>query len=293
LVSFSFIAGVLFAIAGLILLLPWLRTIPGLASLPQLPWQAGIGAFVVISAALLLSRASLSTSSAEAAVGTSAPNVMPAPAGSTERQWGDVATAANQVAGTLGAPQAVKSGSGPGAESMDAAIAALQARLAKSGGTNDDWELLAKSYEFESRPDAAAKARAHQLPAGPAAVEPAVRSDGAAVVTGEVTVSSSLKAKAVKGATVFIIAKSVDSPGAPVAVIRSTVDTWPIKFSLDDSQSMLPDRKLSSAGRVTIEARISQTGQPLAGSGDLQGTSIAFDPHGHAPLTITIDKVIP
>ncbi len=56
------------------------------------------------------------------------------------------------------------SGAAAGAGSMNSAIAALQARLAKGGGSADDWELLAKSYEFLGRPDEAAKARAHQLP---------------------------------------------------------------------------------------------------------------------------------
>ena len=51
---------------------------------------------------------------------------------------------------------------------MSSAIASLQGRLAKGGGSADDWELLAKSYEFLGRPEDAAKARAHQLPSLPA-----------------------------------------------------------------------------------------------------------------------------
>jgi cytochrome c-type biogenesis protein CcmH len=57
---------------------------------------------------------------------------------------------------------------------------------------------------------------------------------------------------------------------------------------------MLPGRNLSKAGRVTIEARISQSGQPMPAAGDLQGSSGAFDPAGHQsqPLKILIDRVI-
>ncbi|MFG9976514.1 hypothetical protein ACG3QR_32660, partial [Pseudomonas aeruginosa] len=47
---------------------------------------------------------------------------------------------------------------------MDAAIASLEGKLAKGGGSPDEWELLAKSYEFLGRPDDAKMARAHQLP---------------------------------------------------------------------------------------------------------------------------------
>jgi len=40
---------------------------------------------------------------------------------------------------------------------------------------------------------------------------------------GEVSLAMPLRAKAAAGATLFIVAKSVDSPGAPVAVFRGTV----------------------------------------------------------------------
>ena len=101
-----------------------------------------------------------------------------------------------------------------------------------------------------------------------------------------------LKAKAAAGETLFIVAKSVDAPGVPVAVFRGSVGSWPLKFTLDDSQSMLPGRNLSSAGRVTIEARISQKGQPLPASGDLQGSTGVINPADHQPLKILIDRVI-
>ena len=81
-------------------------------------------------------------------------------------------------------------------------------------------------------------------------------------------------------------------PGVPVAVFRGSVGTWPLKFTLDDSQSMLPGRNLSSAGRVTIEARISQSGQPLPAAGDLQGSTGAINPADHQPLKILIDRII-
>jgi cytochrome c-type biogenesis protein CcmH len=186
---------------------------------------------------------------------------------------------------------------------MGNAIANLQARLAKGGGTADDWELLAKSYEFLGRPQEAAKARAHQLPLMPrdddsAAAEPvrapanAPASAPGKSVSGEVSLAATLSAKAAAGATLFIVAKSVDSPGPPVAVFRGSVGTWPVNFTLDDSQSMLPGRNLSNAGRVTIEARISRSGQPLPAAGDLQGSSGVINPADRQPLKIIINKVI-
>jgi cytochrome c-type biogenesis protein CcmH len=112
-------------------------------------------------------------------------------------------------------------------------------------------------------------------------------------LSGEVALAAPLAAKVSAGETLFIIAKSISSPGAPVAVLRGTVGGWPVKFSLDDSLAMLPGRNLSSAGPVMIEARISRRGQPLPASGDLQGSAGPVNPSEHASLNILIDRIVP
>jgi hypothetical protein len=290
---FWFLAGVLSTLALLILILPWLRTIPRLGPLPAVPWQVGIGAGLMVAVVFgmyrWLGHPELANRSA----------ALPAPAAAAA---GSTFANAVSLSGDLAnpAPKAAPAGS------MGSAIASLEARLAKGGGTADDWELLAKSFEFLGRPADASKARARQLPPlptdarplpGDARPLPADTKKAAAVgsgtaVSGEVSLASALSTKATVGATLFIVAKSVDSPGAPVAVFRGSVGTWPLKFTLDDSQSMLPGRNLSSAGHVTIEARISLRGQPLPAAGDLQGSTGVINPADHQPLKILIDRVI-
>ena len=299
---FWFLAGIFSTLATLILLLPWLRTIPRLGTLPPLPWQAGVGAVLLMASALGLygwlghsDLAGQSTASRQsAAAGQSAtPPTAPSSFADAVNQSGNLASPAPKAA----------------AGSMGNAIATLEGRLAKGGGTADDWELLAKSYEFLGRPEDASRARARQLPplppdagasaamsgaapAGSAPSSPAAVAGSVTAVSGEVSLAAGLTAKAAAGATLFIVAKSVDSPGVPVAVFRGSVGSWPVKFTLDDSQSMLPGRNLSSAGRVTIEARISQSGQPLPAAGDLQGSTGAVNPADHRPLKILIDRII-
>jgi cytochrome c-type biogenesis protein CcmH len=51
---------------------------------------------------------------------------------------------------------------GAAGRSMDAEVAALEARLAREGGSPEDWTLLAQAYDFLGRPDDAQRARAHQ-----------------------------------------------------------------------------------------------------------------------------------
>ena len=315
---FWFFAGVLTTLALLVVLSPWLRTLPAFASLPAAPWQGSVVAIVIV-AALFASYGWLvrpdvaGRPSPPPATAAGAPSGNGGALGTAAKVFGDATSPAT------GPGDAASPASKAGAGSMDSAIAALEARLAKGGGTPDDWELLAKSFEFLGRPADAAKARAKQLPslagdskspASATAASGTVGSASAAIgsastkaagsaaaasgvaVTGEVTLAAGLAAKATTGETLFIVAKSVDAPGIPVAVFRGSVGNWPLKFTLDDSQAMMPGRNLSSAGRVTIEARISQKGQPLPSAGDLQGSSGVINPADQKPLKITIDRVI-
>jgi hypothetical protein len=303
---FWFVAGALTMLAALVGSLPWLRKSRRLASLPDLPWQATLVAVAAAASILgygLLGHSTVSKNGAQSAANVpgNAANAFTSAAKVFAESTGGGSGTAGNLSGSPpdAAPKAP-------ASSMNSAISNLESRLAKGGGSDGDWELLAKSFEFLGRPADAAKARARQLPpvpkeddssAGSAAPMASNSSVGAGAVggtavSGEISLAPALKAKASAGETLFIVAKSVDSPGVPVAVIRGAVGSWPLKFTLDDSQSMLPGRNLSSAGRVTVEARISKKGQPLPTSGDLQGSSGVINPTDHQPLKITIDRVI-
>jgi hypothetical protein len=294
--TFGFIAGALTSLAATALLAPWLRRIPQLARLTATPLRAAAcaAAFAAMIALLYALRPS------PPAVATTATAAAPTPGsfGAAARLFDSAApTAAPGVVGADAGAPAVKAG----ASSMENAIANLEKRLAQGGGSADDWELLAKSFEFLDHPADAARARAHQLPvveqtgksAAPEPSAPGTAASGSVTISGEVTLDSALDGKAAPGDTLFIVAKSIADPGIPVAVSRLSVAAWPLKFTLDDAQSMVPGRTLSTAGRVTIEARISRSGQPLPTAGDLQGTSGAINPADRKPLRIRIDRVVP
>jgi cytochrome c-type biogenesis protein CcmH len=132
--------------------------------------------------------------------------------------------------------------------------------------------------------------------AGGAAAAPAVADAGAppgtVQISGTIDIDPKLRAKASSGLTLFVFAKSVDSPGPPLAVVRTTVGQWPVKFQLNDSQAMMPQRKLSDFHAVRVEARISANGQPLAQPGDMQGSSGTLDPKSDKPVHLVIREVI-
>ena len=70
-------------------------------------------------------------------------------------------------------PHSVGSDGAPGAKAltMQEATTQLEARLQKNGGSAEDWELLAKSYEFLGRPADATRARQHVATPTPATAD--------------------------------------------------------------------------------------------------------------------------
>jgi cytochrome c-type biogenesis protein CcmH len=281
--------------------------------------------------------------------------------------------------------------------SMEEATAQLQARLDQGGGSANDWQLLAQSYEFLGRKDDAKRAREHvtiattatqsgettrdaqgwanyadtlgtrsgSLAGEPAAAidkalaldpinskalwlkaslaheqhrysdalglwrklrsvlpadssdialvdaniaeaarlagnptspepsdRPATAQAAAAGISGTVSVDNSVAARVPRGATLFIYAKAADSPGPPLAVLRTTADTWPVSFQLDDSMAMMPSRRLSQFQKVVVEARLSRSGQATPAAGDLYVTSDVLSPSAGKKVTLIIKKEI-
>ena len=113
---------------------------------------------------------------------------------------------------------------------------------------------------------------------------------GAAVLEGVVDIDPALRAKAADTDVVFIFARAAQGTRTPLAVLRKQVKDLPLKFSLDDSMSMLPNAKLSDFPMVQVGARISKSGSATPGAGDLEGISEAVAP-GTQNIKIRIDSL--
>ena len=83
--------------------------------------------------------------------------------------WPELATRARAAAltPTVATPLSPAGMAAPGAaaSSMEAATLALKTRLATQGGQDDQWQLLAQSYDFLGRSEEAKLAREHQTTA--------------------------------------------------------------------------------------------------------------------------------
>jgi cytochrome c-type biogenesis protein CcmH len=165
-----------------------------------------------------------------------------------------------------------------------AAVGSWQHLAAVLGPQSGDAQLIAANIAEDQR----LAGGAAPTPAGKAAAT----ATNPAFVQGEVVLADNLKGKVPAGLTLFIVAKSVQSPGPPVAILKLTTGTWPVHFRLDDSQAMVPGRNLSSAGPVTIEARTSRTGQAAPQPGDFQGAIGPLVPAGSKPQRIVVGKVV-
>ena len=224
------------------------------------------------------------------------------------QSWADYADVLGSLAGgslTGDAGRAIDSalaldGNNPKALWLKASQANEQHRYAEALTW---WKKLRSALPADS-PDARmvdaniaeASSLAGAPPAGPAAPTPAVAATAGtatdAAVSGTVSLDRRFADRVQRDATLFIYAKAADSPGPPLAVLRTTVGSWPVTFRLDDSLAMMPSRRLSQFERVVIEARISRSGQATPAAGDLYVTSPVLRPSPGTRLALVIDHEI-
>lgn len=125
----------------------------------------------------------------------------------------------------------------------------------------------------------------------PAVKTPKRAAGGTESISGKVALSAALAGKAASDDAIYIIARE-QGQKMPLAVLRKQVKDLPLQFTLDDSMAMQPQVKLSGSSRVTVVARISRTGNPVAQPGDLQGSTGDIKP-GSKGVNIVIDSVVP
>jgi cytochrome c-type biogenesis protein CcmH len=133
---------------------------------------------------------------------------------------------------------------------------------------------------------------------GPAATPPADDAKKPAVpvtagaLSGRVELDPKLAARVAPDDTVFILARAVEGPRMPLAVVRARVADLPKAFRLDDSMSMAPGVKLSTTPSVVVEARVSKSGNAITQPGDLRGVSGPVAP-GKSDMRIVIGEIVP
>ncbi len=126
-------------------------------------------------------------------------------------------------------------------------------------------------------------------PATPAPVAPAASARPG--ITVRVDIDPALKSRYSPNDLLFVYAKATSGPPMPLAVVRKRAADLPLTVRLDDSMAMMPQLRLSAFPKVTVGARISKSGRPMASPGDLEGVVSPVPTQGSDAVTITISQV--
>ncbi len=87
-------------------------------------------------------------------------------------------------------------------------------------------------------------------------------------IEGTVSLAPALQTSVAPTDTIFVVAKATEGGGAPLAVKRYQASELPIRFALDESAAMSPERSLADAKEVMLSARLSKSGDAMPGAGD-------------------------
>ncbi|MBL6688955.1 MAG: c-type cytochrome biogenesis protein CcmI [Pseudomonadales bacterium] len=92
---------------------------------------------------------------------------------------------------------------------------------------------------------------------------------------------------------VFVYARAVDGPPAPLAVQRFPVARLPVEIILDETMAMVPGMSLATFDEVIVIARISQSGQVAPAPGDYEARSGVLNLSGEIePVVLDIAQMI-
>lgn len=128
----------------------------------------------------------------------------------------------------------------------------------------------------------------------PLAFHQGTRADPApAAIQVSVTLAETLQGQARPDDTLFIYARAATGPRMPLAIARLKAADLPTTVTLDDSSAMMPNMRLSAFDEVVVMARISRSGDAMARSGDLLGSTAPLRVRESPQVTVHIDGQVP
>ena len=77
--------------------------------------------------------------------------------------------------------------------------------------------------------------------------------------------------------TIFVFARAVEGPPAPLAVKRLTVADLPATVTLTEQDAMLPQATITQFEDIQISAKISKSGNPTIKDGDIESNQIKIN----------------
>ena len=131
------------------------------------------------------------------------------------------------------------------------------------------------------------------LPQRPATRQVSQPDTGSVSLTVVVEAASELAGEVRGTDTLYVYARSVNGPAAPVAAVRLQANTFPMKVTLDDRSAVMSNQTLSSFQTVVVGAHISRTGSARRQSGDLTAEAVTTPVNSGEPITLRITARVP
>jgi tetratricopeptide (TPR) repeat protein len=118
---------------------------------------------------------------------------------------------------------------------------------------------------------------------------------GRVMVRVNVTLDKSLTAKIPQNGFLFVYAQDASGGSRmPAAVVKMPMGELPITVELSDANAVMPTLTLSQLSQVRLVAKISESGNVMKTSGDLQGTlEITLNKSKNEQYTILINEELP
>jgi hypothetical protein len=114
--------------------------------------------------------------------------------------------------------------------------------------------------------------------------------DPKSVIAGVLRLDDKTKAKVADGDTIFLVVRSAENPGPPLAVKKLTAGKWPMTFTLDGRDAMVAGTKMT--GKVVVQVRIDKDGDAMTKNpGDVTGVSRPLDPPADK-VVVTLDTIL-
>ena len=77
----------------------------------------------------------------------------------------------------------------------------------------------------------------------------------------------------------------------PLAIVRKQVRDLPLSVTLDDTQAMMPQMKLSNFDQIVVGARVARSGNAKGAPGDLEGWSQPVTTRETTTVNLVIDQI--
>ncbi|MBB3807373.1 cytochrome c-type biogenesis protein CcmH [Xanthomonas arboricola] len=174
-------------------------------------------------------------------------------------------------------------------------LGVVQRQAGQPAQASATWEPLLRVVDASTRPGLLEQINAARQEAKlePIQTPPAPAADAAAGKRIQVRVT--LDAEFAKRAglpndtSVFVIARAADTP-MPVAVEKHALSELPLTLTLDDGDSPMPTRPLSSLDKVQVLARLSRSGNAMRQADDVESVPVTVELPAGAPVELVIGR---